>query len=56
MISHVTADDLLDVGAYKSFLRERRRLVAERLNGFLAVPKLQEKPRVDCDQEKEDCP
>ena len=35
-----TQDHLLNVGAYKSFLGERRRLVAERLNEFLAVPKL----------------
>ena len=32
-----TQDHLLDVGAYKSFLGERRRLVAERLNEFFAV-------------------
>lgn len=31
-----TESHLLEVGAYKSFLAERRRLVAERLNAFLA--------------------
>lgn len=35
-----TQDHLLDVGAYKAFLRERRRLVAVRLNEFLGLPKL----------------
>ena len=34
---HPLPDHLLDVGAYKSFLWERRRLVAERLNEFFAV-------------------
>ena len=32
-----TQNHLLDVGAYKSFLGQRRRLVAERLNEFFAV-------------------
>lgn len=32
-----TQDHLLEVGAYKSFLTERRRLIAERLNEFLEV-------------------
>jgi hypothetical protein len=30
-------DHLLEVSAYKSFLAERRRLIAERLNEFLGV-------------------
>ena len=34
-----TQDHLLVVGAYKAFLQERRRLVADRLNEFLALPK-----------------
>jgi hypothetical protein len=33
-----TEPHLLEVGAFKSFLAERRRLVAERLNAFLAAP------------------
>ncbi len=33
-----TERHLLEVGAYKSFLAERRRLVASRLNKFLAFP------------------
>lgn len=33
-----TDDGLLEVGAYKNFLAERRKLVAERLNQFLAAP------------------
>jgi hypothetical protein len=32
-----TEDHLLEVGAYKSFLAERRRLIADRLNEFLGV-------------------
>jgi hypothetical protein len=32
-----TKDHLLEVGAYKSFLAERRRLIADRLNEFLGV-------------------
>jgi len=32
-----TEATLLEVGVYKSFLAERRRLVAERLNDFLGV-------------------
>ena len=34
-----TQDQLLEVGAYNAFLKERRRLVADRLNEFLALPK-----------------
>ena len=32
-----TESGLLDVGAYKAFLDERRRLVSRRLNEFLAI-------------------
>ena len=37
-----TNTELLEVGAYKDFLAERRRLVAERLNGFLGVVRSQD--------------